>query len=107
MNDKYILDASGKPVPEPDLLAWGKWFQDNGQQRIVKKDKIGDSTVSTVFLGLDHNFAPDGPPLIWETMVFEGPMAHEMDRCSGNREQAEAMHARMVGRVKQQQRKEL
>lgn len=27
--------------------------------------------VSTVWLGLDHNWRPHGPPLIFETMVFE------------------------------------
>ena len=29
--------------------------------------------VSTVWLGLDHNWRPEGPPLIFETMVFELP----------------------------------
>lgn len=28
--------------------------------------------VSTVYLGLDLNFRPNSPPLIWETMVFIG-----------------------------------
>jgi hypothetical protein len=28
--------------------------------------------VSTVFLGLDHNFGMNGPPILFETMVF-GP----------------------------------
>ena len=28
--------------------------------------------VSTVWLGLDHNYLGDGPPLIFETMVFRG-----------------------------------
>lgn len=26
--------------------------------------------ISTVWLGLDHNFMSDGPPLIFETMIF-------------------------------------
>lgn len=26
--------------------------------------------VSTVFLGIDHSYWPDGPPLLYETMVF-------------------------------------
>ena len=36
---------------------------------------IGDRTlwVSTVFLGVDHSFRP-GPPVLFETMVFEGSM---------------------------------
>jgi hypothetical protein len=40
------------------------------------------------------------PVVLWETMVFGGKLDQEQDRCSGSREQAEAMHARMVERVK-------
>jgi hypothetical protein len=60
---------------------------------------VGVSKVSTVFLCLDHQFA-GGPPILWETMVFGGALDQEQDRCSGTREQAEAMHQRMVERVK-------
>ena len=41
-----------------------------------------------------------GPPVLWETMVFGGKLDQEQARCSGNREQAEAMHNEMVERVK-------
>lgn len=37
--------------------------------------------VSTVFLGLNHSY-DDGPPTIFETLVFDGPMADFMDRYS-------------------------
>lgn len=97
-NDRYILGPDGQPKPEPDLMTWGKWFETG--DRIVKQEQVGDSKVSTVFLGLDHSFKDDGPPVLWETMVFGGWLNHEMDRCSGSREQAEAMHQRMVERVK-------
>jgi hypothetical protein len=30
--------------------------------------------ISTVFLGLDHNFDPNGPPILFETIVFNGPL---------------------------------
>lgn len=33
--------------------------------------------VSTVWLGLDHNWTPSGPPLIFETMIFGGPLDTE------------------------------
>jgi hypothetical protein len=32
---------------------------------------VGVSTVSTAFLGLDHQWGT-GPPLLFETMVFSG-----------------------------------
>lgn len=59
---------------------------------------IGEAKVSTVFLGFDHGW--EGEPVLWETMVFGGPLDQEQDRCSGSREQALAMHAAMVERVK-------
>ncbi len=37
----------------------------------------------------------------WETLVFNGPWADQMDRCSGTRADAWAMHARMVEVVSQ------
>jgi hypothetical protein len=55
----------------------------------------GDVRVSTVWLGIDHNFAFVGPPLTWETMVFGGP--HE-DDCwrYATRAQAFDDHERIV-----------
>lgn len=51
--------------------------------RFVAKTTITDGSdvntsyhVSTVWLGLDHNL-DDGPPLIFETMVFGGPSDDE------------------------------
>lgn len=36
----------------------------------VAQTQIGPYWVSTVWLGLDHSFTQDGPPIIFETMVF-------------------------------------
>lgn len=51
-----------------------------------------------MFLGLDHQFG-DGPPLLFETMVFKGESAFAgeefCERCSTWTE-AEAMHQRGV-----------
>ena len=91
----YIL--KGKvPTPCEDSIAWAKAFGiDN---RRVASTTIGESRVSTVFLGIDHSYG-DGPPLLFETMVFEGPLDQEQDRCS-TWEQAEAMHAEMCAKVR-------
>lgn len=96
-SNKYILDGNGNPTVVEDLIEWAEWMEVADCQ--VAKEKIGSSTVSTVFLGLDRNFGV-GSPVLWETMVFNGKLAHEMDRCSGSREQAEAMHKKMCDRVK-------
>jgi hypothetical protein len=69
---KYILDENGNPKREDNTEVWGRWFE-NAAGRIVKQDTVLDDRVSTVFLGLDHNYYREGPPILWETMVFGGP----------------------------------
>lgn len=64
----------------------------------VAKTEIGGALVSTVFLGIDHQ-CDEGPPLLFETMVFGGPLDEEQERCSTWAE-AEEQHRRMVDRVR-------
>jgi len=69
---EYHWILKGKtPVAINDVLAWGKWFET--ADRTVKKTEIQQYEVSTVFLGLDHQFSmdEDALPLLFETMVFE------------------------------------
>lgn len=71
----YVLQA-GIPIPTNDMEAWSM-FMGSGE-RVLKTTDVftpGAETVrvSTVFLGLDHNFFGGGPPILWETMVFGGP----------------------------------
>jgi hypothetical protein len=94
----YILDEKGTPVHEPDMMTWARWFATEDIK--VAEDRLGEAKVVTVFLGLDYNRG-DGPPILWETMVLGGPLDQEQERCSGSREQAEAMHAAMVAKVRQ------
>ena len=67
---KYILDASGEPKLVESLTKWARWFEGSAEARRVARTQVGDCMVSTVFLGLDHNFSEEGPPVLWETMVF-------------------------------------
>ena len=91
MTDKYIL-INGKPVPEPDLMKWGTWMQTG--DRIVQQDDVDGVKVSTVFLGLDHNFG-DGEPVLYETMVFGGK--HDgFDERYSTLEEAEKGHKEAV-----------
>lgn len=98
MTDKYILDISGEPLVCNDLMTWARWFQT--ADRKLATETIGDSTISTVFLGLDHGFG--GKPLLWETMVFGGKLDGEQHRCE-TRAEATRMHKRMVERVRSKQ----
>ena len=101
MSERYILDSNGDPVAEEDLLTWARWFEDAGKngKRRVDETTIGDSRVSTVFLGLDHSFG-DGPPLIFETLVFGGKLDQEMERYS-TKEQALEGHQAMCKMVRE------
>lgn len=87
----------GHEAVECDLMEWALQMDD--ENRRVAKDSIGDVDISTVFLGLDHQFEPGGPPLIFETMIFGGPLDQTRERYS-TWEQAEAGHARWVAAVK-------
>ena len=83
------------------LLEFGRAMQktDNRVARTDVRDKQGNECyVSTVFLGLDHQFQPEGPPLIFETMVFGGTHDQWQERYSTWKE-AEDGHARIVGMV--------
>jgi hypothetical protein len=50
------------------VLIWSRWY--HTANRLVAQTPVSGGMVSTVFLGLDHNFVMDHPPLLWETMVF-------------------------------------
>lgn len=95
-SDKYILDAQGIPVAEPDLLTWAQWYET--ADRSLMETKCGAVRVSTVFMGLDHGFG-SVEPILWETMVFGGPLDGEEERYS-TREDALEGHERMYRRVR-------
>ena len=77
MSSHYILDGR-KAVPAT-LQQWAKWYE--SADRRVQQTRVGAVRVSTVFLGLDHSFGGDAP-LLFETMVFGGPMDEECHRCT-------------------------
>ncbi len=95
MSDKYILEGH-EPIECPDLMRWASWFEK--ADRHVDKTAIGDIKISTVFLGLNHNFG-DGPPVLFETMIFGGDFNEEMWRYS-TWEGAEKGHQKAVEKVK-------
>lgn len=100
MKGHYIIGPDGKtPIPEPNLHKWGAWFQSSFVARRVALTEVGDVSISTVFLGLDHNFFRSGDPLLFETMVFGGALNEECERYS-TWDGALAGHWAMVEQVK-------
>lgn len=101
---RYILDEAGQPVPCDDLMEWGRFMGNIDRRRVAQDMDEGDESgvrvrVSTVFLGLDHNFFGDGPPVLWETLVFGGVLDGEMDRYTSVRAALEG-HWEMCERVR-------
>lgn len=72
MAKNYILDENSQPVEEPSIIKWSQWFEDF-EKRQTAETIIGSIRISTVFLGIDRNFSRNGPPVLWETMIFGGP----------------------------------
>jgi hypothetical protein len=92
MSDFYILDADHNLIAT-DVVTWAEWFNDPGNRRVAETE-LGNVLISTVCLGLDHNFF-GLTPLLFETMVFVKDDGHETYRCS-TWAQAEAQHAEVV-----------
>ena len=102
MSDWYTLDDKNDVVgPCDDFLDGCRWQKENQEQRKVAKDQVGKYRISTLFLGLDHSFRRGGPPLIFETMIFEGDGWTDLyvDRYSTWKE-AEEGHKKAVGLAK-------
>jgi len=79
----YVLDEDKNPVPCDDTKEWVR-FMENLENKVVRKttieNEIENIEVSTVFLGIDHSFSSDGPPILFETMIFGGPTDQEQWR---------------------------
>jgi hypothetical protein len=65
----YIL-KNKKPVICNNTIRWAVWFSEN--DRVVKQTQLDNVFISTVFLGIDHNWGEKGKPILFETMIFEG-----------------------------------
>lgn len=96
--DVFILDANKVPKPVT-MFEWLKWRSKTPNPR-VRSDVIFDEVqVSTIFLGLNHNMLGQGPPLLFETMVFGGEHHYHLVRCS-TWAQAVKQHENVVAMIK-------
>jgi hypothetical protein len=93
--DNIWLDRQGNSISAEE------WGVIHSTDKIVAQEQIGGCMISTVWLGINHNWG-DGPPLIFETMVFplkdSGKWNLEplyMDRYA-TEEEARAGHATVV-----------
>ena len=92
-------DYYGNPI---SMQRWMKLVETGEVNRRVALTEEDGWWVSTVWLGIDHNFSEEGPPLIFETMAFlEG--SYEALECQryATVEQARVGHAEVVEAMRQ------
>jgi hypothetical protein len=95
MSNYYIID----PKTHATICLGGgteaaeRWATSKNNHCVVDNTESKAGRVSTVFLGLDHRFGTEGPPILFETMIFcsnKDVDGYQM-RCS-TWEEAERMH---------------
>lgn len=76
----YRRDGTPYPRGDKGLFEWAADYEDL-KKKIVKQDRLPNKVrVSTVWLGLDHNWGDKNRPQIFETMVFFGK-GYEDEEC--------------------------
>ena len=69
MNKDFVrplyYDMNGKLMK--DIMEWGKLFENIKKRRIGLTILKNGYKISTVWLGIDHNWSPKGKPLIFES----------------------------------------
>lgn len=92
-----FYDRDGQPISHE---RWAELHESEVYKRVALTEfGLGDVRVSTVWLGLDHSFGDAERPLIFETMVFGGPLDTEQVRTATARE-AQMAHDAMVTLVR-------
>lgn len=86
----YVLENK-EVVAEFSYWEWAKWFELTSN-RVVGQTYIGDTRVSTVFVGRDN--------LLFETMVFGGDL-DKTEKRYRTWDEAKAGHNKMVNKIKE------
>lgn len=93
----YLLDKENVPYVEEDII---KWANKHHMQRRIKFDENETYKISTIFLGIDHNYEEFGDPILFETMIFfEGDWQDETQKRYETYEQAIEGHEQALKSV--------
>ena len=97
------FDKAGEPI---DTATANDLLGDRDYARVALTritsgtDPTVDFRVSTVWLGLNHNHVDDGPPILFETMVFGGTEDQDQTQWRYSTEaEARAGHAEIVATI--------
>jgi hypothetical protein len=88
---RYILKDNQPQLCE-DLAEWAMWYGSSNHQ--IASDRVGDVSVSTVFLGVSAG-EMDGLPILFETLVSPPDTICRY----ATYEQALARHSQIVDRL--------
>jgi len=71
-------DRQGNPISQEKCMElWSPSSPGSREYKRVAETTLADGrNISTAWLGLDHNFG-DGPPMIFETMIFPEAKVYE------------------------------
>lgn len=95
----YVLDADNHVVEVHDFATWGRFMED--QRRHIGWTQItSECHVSTVFIGIDHGLFRKGPPILFETMIFGGPLDEQQWRYASY-DDAEIGHRMAVAKARE------
>ena len=92
----YILDGK-TPVLELDVAKWGKWLEKANHR--VGLNWVGEIRISTVFLGIDHDFRFKGDPLLFDTRIHGSEKFENFQERYSTWEEAEKGHQQAVAMV--------
>jgi len=101
-HQSHHYDKYGVPISLGQYVAL---FEDRDYRRVAWTD-LGAVQISTVWLGIDHNFGQTGSPVIFETMIF-GLLA-DLDLTDRTQwrystlEEAQSGHEQVVAEVQKQ-----
>lgn len=98
LNDDHSVTAVDVTTTK-GLIEWAEWFE-KANRRVDRTEVAPGIAVSTVFLGLDHNFSDRGPPVLFETMVFDDYGGNDTYRWH-TWDEATAGHARIVEEIRE------
>lgn len=98
MTEFYILMGK-KAVLVNGIGEWARRI--NNERHVAITEVAQGVTVSTVFLGIDHRHFGKGPPILFETMVFNDYGDDGTQERYSTWEEAEAGHARIVAEQRQ------
>ncbi len=101
----YLLDEQGVPYPTNDSHAASELLGRVETRRVglIEKEVAGHTIkVSTVFLVFDHNHSMQGPPVLYESMLFvDGQEVGGATQRYETKEQASTGHEEIAEKTEQ------